>query len=315
FGDWVAASMPEGNPTDAPDPVHFSDGWTLGSPDLILTPEVPYPVEAAGRDEYRCFVLPTGLTEDRFVSAIELLPGEREVVHHVSVYVDVSGKARMMQDLDPQVGYPSFGGIGVPLYEALGGWAPGNTPFILPDGVARHLPAGSDIVLQIHYHKIGRPVADQSRLGIYFAKKPVVKRLNQEVINSRLVLIPPNVKDLKLTGSHTISQDEHVLGILPHMHLLGTEMKVVATYPTGEKINLVWVKPWDFNWQETYVYKEPVALPRGTRITLEAHYDNSASNPNNPNKPPRLVRWGEKSTDEMCTVFLFVTHDAENLLP
>jgi len=98
------------------------------------------------------------------------------------------------------------------------------------------------------------------------------------------------------------------------MHLLGTEMKVTATYPTGEQKSLVWVKPWDFNWQETYVYKEPVALPRGTRITLEAYYDNSSDNPNNPNTPPKLVRWGEKSTDEMCTVFLHVTHDDENLL-
>ncbi|MBT4138409.1 MAG: redoxin domain-containing protein [Candidatus Latescibacteria bacterium] len=314
FGKWVDASMPEGNPTHAPEPIQFPESWALGEPDLILKTEEAYPVEAIGRDEYRCFVLPTNLTKDRFVSAIELLPGEREVVHHVSVYVDVSGKARMLQDLAPNVGYPSFGGIGVPLYEALGGWAPGNTPFILPEGIGRRLPAGSDIVLQIHYHKIGRAVDDQSRLGIYFAKKPVEKRLYEEVINSRLVIIPPNVKNHKFTGTLTIDQDEHALGILPHMHLLGTEMKVTATYPTSEKKVLVWVKPWDFNWQETYVYQEPIALPRGTRITLEAYYDNSSDNPNNPNNPPKLVRWGEESTDEMCTVFLYVTRDNENLL-
>lgn len=314
FGQWVEASMPEGKPEQAPKPVHFPDSWTLGEPDLILKPESAYPVEAIGRDEYRCFVLPTNLTQDQFVSAIELLPGEREVVHHVSVYVDVSGKARMLQDLAPKVGYPSFGGIGVPLYEALGGWAPGNTPVILPEGVGRHLPAGSDIVLQIHYHKIGRAVHDQSQLGIYFSKKPIKKRLYEEIINSRLLIIPPGVKNHKVTGSLTIAQDEHVISILPHMHLLGTEMKITATYPSGEQKPLVWVKPWDFNWQETYVYKEPIALPRGTRITLEAYYDNSASNPNNPNNPPKLVRWGEESTDEMCTVFLHVTHDDENLL-
>lgn len=314
FDQWVDSGMPEGNPDHAPEPIDFPESWTLGTPDLILKPEEAYPLEAIGRDEYRCFVLPTNLTEDRYVSAIELLPGEREVVHHVSVYVDVSGKARMLQDLAPKVGYPSFGGIGVPLYEALGGWAPGNTPFILPEGIGRHLPAGSDIVLQIHYHKIGRAVKDQSKLGIYFAKKPIQKRLYEEIINSRLVIIPPNVKNHKVTGSLTISQDSHILGILPHMHLLGTEMKVTATYPSGKEVPLVWVKPWDFNWQETYVYKEPVPLPRGTRITQVAMYDNSASNPNNPNDPPKLVRWGEESTDEMCTVFLYVTRDNENLL-
>ena len=314
FGKWVDAGMPEGNPSQAPKPVQFPKSWTLGEPDLILEPEEAYPVDAVGRDEYRCFVLPTNLTQDRFVSAIELLPGEREVVHHVSVYVDVSGKARLLQDLAPKVGYPSFGGIGVPLYETLGGWAPGNTPFILPEGIGRHLPAGSDIVLQIHYHKIGRAVKDLSRLGIYFAKKPIEKRLHTEIINSRLLIIPPRVQNHKVTGSLTITRDEHVLGILPHMHLLGTEIKVMAIYPTGEQKPLVWVKPWDFNWQETYVYKEPVALPRGTRVTLEAYYDNSVNNPNNPNNPPKLVRWGEESTDEMCSVFLYVTHDEENLL-
>jgi len=314
FNSWVDAGMPEGDSAHAPEPVHFPESWTLGTPDLILEPESAYPLEAIGRDEYRCFVLPTNLTEDQYVSAIELLPGEREVVHHVSVYVDVSGKAKMLQDLAPKVGYPSFGGIGVPLYESLGGWAPGNTPFILPEGIGRHLPKGSDIVLQIHYHKIGRAVEDQSRLGIYFAKKPVEKRLYQEIINSRLLIIPPNVKNHKVTGSLTISQDEHILGIMPHMHLLGTEMKVTATYPNGEQKPLVWVKPWDFNWQETYVYKEPIALPRGTRITMEAYYDNSSTNPNNPYNPPKLVRWGEESTDEMCTVFLYVTHDKEDLL-
>ena len=97
------------------------------------------------------------------------------------------------------------------------------------------------------------------------------------------------------------------------MHLLGTEIKLTATYPDGAQHPLIWVKPWDFNWQETYVYKTPVALPRGTRIALEAHYDNSADNPRNPNAPPRLVRWGENSTDEMCTAFLYVTNDDENL--
>ena len=313
FAQWVDSGMPEGDPADRPEPRAFPTGWTLGKPDLILQPEAPYPLKAVGRDEYRCFVLPTQQDKDNDVSAIEVLPGDREVVHHVSAYIDVSGKARLQEKNAPGQGYPCFGGIGVPIYESLGGWAPGNTPFILPDGTARHLPPNSDIILQIHYHKIGRAATDHSRLGIYFAKKPVEKRLREEVITSRLLFIPPNVKRHRVTGSITIPYDQHLLGILPHMHLLGMEMKLTATYPDGTQNPLIWVKPWDFNWQETYVYKTPVALPRGTRIALEAHYDNSADNPRNPNNPPRLVRWGENSTDEMCTAFLYVTRDDENL--
>ncbi len=313
FAQWVDGGMPEGDPAHRPEPRAFPTGWALGTPDVILQPEAPYPLEAVGRDEYRCFVLPTEQASANHVSAIEVLPGDREVVHHVSAYIDVSGKARLQQNTAQGPGYPCFGGIGVPIYESLGGWAPGNTPFILPDGIGRHLPPNSDIILQIHYHKIGRAATDRSRLGIYFAKKPVEKRLREVVINSRLLFIPPNVKRHRVAGSITIAQDQHLLGILPHMHLLGTEIKLTATYPNGAQHPLIWVKPWDFNWQETYVYKTPVALPRGTRIALEAHYDNSADNPRNPNAPPRLVRWGENSTDEMCTAFLYVTNDDENL--
>lgn len=313
FSQWVNGGMPQGNLADQPEPIAFSKSWTLGTPDLILEPEAPYPLEATGRDEYRCFVLPTKQDTSNYVSTIEVLPGEREVVHHVSVYIDITGKARLQQENASSPGYPCFGGIGVPIYESLGGWAPGNTPFVLPDGTGRDLPPNSDIILQVHYHKIGRAVTDHSRLGIYFAKKPVQKQLREEVVNSRLLFIPPNIKRHRVTGAITITRDQHLLGILPHMHLLGTEIKITATYPDGTQKPLIWVNPWDFNWQETYVYKTPVALPRGTRIALEAFYDNSADNPRNPNNPPRLVRWGEKSTDEMCTAFLYVTYDDENL--
>ncbi|MCZ6632235.1 MAG: hypothetical protein O7G87_02455, partial [bacterium] len=257
--------------------------------------------------------MPSTLDEDHYVAAIEVLPGSREVVHHISVYIDVTGRAKILQGTDPNPGYPSFGGVGFPVSGTLGGWAPGNTPFQLPDGVGRLLPSGSDIVMQVHYHKIGQATADQSRLGIYFAPKGVHKKLHEEIVNSRLLFIPPNLKRHKVTGSVTITQDEHLLGILPHMHLLGTEIKVTATYPDGTQIPLVWVSPWDFNWQETYVYKTPISLPRGTRINLEAYYDNSADNPRNPNHPPKFVRWGETSTDEMCIAFLYVTLDSENL--
>jgi cytochrome c-type biogenesis protein CcmH/NrfG len=310
---WVDAGMPEGAPADLPPPEGYPEGWTLGSPDLVLTPSETYPVEATGKDEYRCFVMPVDLPEDRYVSAIEVLPGARDVVHHVSVYLDASGRAEALERADPAPGYDSFGGVGFPPSGTLGGWAPGNSPHRLPDGVGRLLPRKASVVMQVHYHKSGRATRDLSRLGLYFSRVPVDKKLSEEVVASRLLFIPPGVKHFKVTGSTLISEDAHALSILPHMHLLGEEIKVTATCPDSSRVPLVWVAPWDFNWQETYVFKTPIPLPKGTRIDLEAWYDNSPDNRRNPNVPPKWVRWGEESTDEMCIAFLFVTLDGEHL--
>ncbi|OGG51052.1 MAG: hypothetical protein A3F84_19040, partial [Candidatus Handelsmanbacteria bacterium RIFCSPLOWO2_12_FULL_64_10] len=194
FSKWVDAGMPEGAPADLPPLREFPEGWSLGRPDLILTPAEAYPVEATGRDEYRCFVMPIALPEDRYVSAIEVLPGAREVVHHVSVYLDESGHAEALDRADLGPGYDSFGGIGFPPSGTLGGWAPGNTPHRLPDGVGRLLPRRARVVMQVHYHKSGRATRDLSRLGIYFSSAPVDKRLYEETVASRLLFIPPGAK-------------------------------------------------------------------------------------------------------------------------
>jgi thiol-disulfide isomerase/thioredoxin len=314
FSRWVDAGMPEGDPEDRPPDRTFKAGWTLGEPDLVMIPDEPYEVEAVGQDEYRCFVMPLELSEERFVSGIEVLSKATELVHHVSIYTDGSGKAMALQNADPRPGYSSFGGVGFPVSGPLGGWAPGNTPFLLPEGVGRALPKRCDIVMQIHYHKSGKAEIDHSRLGIYLTKKPVDKLLYEEAVASRLLFIPAGAQNHRVHGSITITRDEHALAVLPHMHLLGSEIKISATYPDGQVVPLVWANPWDFDWQETYIFKEPVPLPRGTRISLDASYDNSTRNPRNPNNPPKFVRWGEESSDEMCIAFLFVTRDDEHLL-
>ncbi len=314
FEKWIDEGMPKGDPSDEPPKVDFPKNWTLGTPDVILIPNEPYTVKAVGQDEYRCFVLPVALKEDAYVRAIEILPGAKEVVHHVSVYLDETGKAFELQKADPKPGYASFGGIGFQASGSLGGWAPGNTPLVLPKGIGRRLPKDCHIVIQVHYHKSGRVELDQSKLGIYLHKEPINQLLVEESVASRLLFIPAGAKRHRITGGLTLGEDSHILAILPHMHLLGTEIKVTATFPDGAMQHLVWVDDWEFNWQETYVYQEPIGLPRGTRIDLEAFYDNSAENPKNPNNPPKFVRWGEKSTDEMCIAFLYVTRDDENLL-
>jgi peroxiredoxin len=314
FYRWIDEGMPRGDPADQPDAIEFPSGWTLGTPDIVLTPEVGYTVEAVGPDEYRCFVLPVQLEEDAYIRAIEILPEAKEVVHHVSVYLDESGKAIELQKADPRPGYASFGGIGFTTSGSLGGWAPGNTPLLLPEDVGRRLPKTCHVVIQVHYHKSGRKEVDRSKLGLYLHKRPVKKLLVEEAVMSRLLFIPPGARRHRVAGGITLGEDSHILAILPHMHLLGTEIKVTATTPDGKVQPLVWIDDWEFNWQETYVYKEPIGLPRGTRISLEAFYDNSADNPRNPNRPPRFVRWGEESSDEMCIAFLYMTRDNENLL-
>ena len=314
FERWIDEGMPKGDPSDAPEPLDFPNEWTMGTPDLVLIPEVPYTVEAVGQDEYRCFVIPLDLKEDVYVRGIEILPDAKEVVHHVAIYLDVTGKAIELENADPRPGYESFGGIGFETSGFLGGWAPGNSPLLLPEGIGRPLPKKCHIVIQMHYHKSGRVVQDQSKLGVYLHKKPVKQVLAEEAVASRLLFIPAGVPRFEVSGGITIDQDSHVHAILPHMHLIGKEIKITATFPDGSVKPLIWIDEWEFAWQETYAYKEPIALPRGTRVNLDAVYDNSADNPNNPNSPPKFVRWGEESSDEMCIAFLFVTRDNENLL-
>jgi peroxiredoxin len=310
---WADAGAPEGNPQDLPPPPHFNQDWPLGKPDLVLQPDRPYHVDADGADVYRCFVIPTDFTHDRYVSAVDVQPGNRAVVHHVIAYIDGVGKSANLDGHEKEPGYTSFGGIGFTPTGALGGWAPGITPHYLPPGVATAVPAGARIVLQVHYHKDGKPETDFSRVGVYFSNGPIDKTLHLAPVIHGLQ-IPPNDAHYTVTTTSVPSPvDYHLLAITPHMHLLGHSMKLTAIKPDGTKIPLVSVSDWDFNWQSTYFYKKPLALPKGTRVTMTAIYDNSAHNRRNPNTPPKLVTWGEQTTDEMCIAFLHYTLDREHL--
>lgn len=311
---WVAAGMPEGNPADLPPPPRFSSGWRSGTPDVIVQPEAAFPVAADGDDVYRCFVIPTSYSEDRYLSGIEVHPGNGQIVHHIIVYLDTSGAARKRDEQEPGEGYTSFGGPGFRPAGALGGWAPGNDPQMVPDGYGILLPRGADIVMQIHYHKDGKAETDLSKIGLHFAKKPVDKRVRTFQIMQPFLNIEPGDAHYMARTNFTVPTDVHVLDVLPHMHLVGHDIAVTATPPDGPEQKLVDVPHWDFNWQTRYTFREPVALPKNTKINIVAHYDNSTANPRNPNSPPRLVKWGEQTTDEMCIAFLSYTIDSEHLL-
>jgi hypothetical protein len=298
---WADAGAPEGDPKDLPPQPHFVDGWQLGKPDLVLAMPKEFSIPADGPDIYRCFVLKIPIDKDVTVAATEFRPGNRRVVHHALFFLDSLGQARRKDGRDGQPGYTSFGGIGVLPTGGLGGWAPGTIPRRLPEGTGMGLAKGSDLVLSIHYHPDGKPEKDLSQVGIYFTPKPAEKIVGGIAIRSRSIYIPAGDSHHEVHAeTQPLPTDVKSLGIFPHMHLLGREMKATAWLPNGEKQVLIWIRDWDFNWQGSYQFVKPVSLPKGTVIKVDAVYDNSADNPKNPNSPPKAVRWGEQTTDEMC---------------
>lgn len=328
IASWVEAGAPEGNPKDAPPSRTFTSDWTLGEPDLILKPSESYSLDGNGRDELRIFVIPSGLTEGRWVSAVDFRPGNAKVVHHIIAGYDSQGRAKKLDAADPSPGYKSVAGFGeilpgIPLLPSggLGGWAPGKGPKPLPDGVGRWIPAGSDILLQVHYHRSGKPEVDQTAIGLYFAKGPIDKQiLPGAVFPPRAkgkfrpeLVIAPGESNHEITGSLAIDDDYHLVALVPHMHWLGKDFNLTAELPDGSKRVLIQVDRWDFNWQDTYDLVDPIKLPKGSTIRMTAHFDNSDKNPSNPNKPPVEVTWGEQTTNEMCIGFLQLTKDSEHL--
>ena len=333
---WVDAGCPEGNPADAPPPRTFPEGWKNGPPDLILTVDDDFHLGATGADVFRCFVLPTGLTEDKLVVGYEVQPGNPRVVHHTLNFWDRTGKARELAEVERKraaslkeppkdfgPGYSSAMGIGflpmasndrpgVPPIGSIGGWAPGQQPVQLPDGHAWLLPRGADLVIQTHYHRTGKPETDRLRIGLYFAKKPVVSDWQTIVVAGiRPSLfrpaIPAGASDHPIRGSVWLLTDATIHNVMPHMHLLGKSVRLTLTPPNQTPITLVDIPRWDYNWQETYWFREPLQVPAGTRIDIEAVYDNSLANPNNPFNPPKNIYFGEQTTNEMLYGFLGVT--------
>ena len=303
---WAEAKAPEGNGADLPAPPRFPDGWQLGKPDLVLKMPQPFQIPAEGEDIYQCFVLPSNLPNGANVAAVEIHPGNRKVLHHTILYLNNDGSAREKEKETGEPGYRCFGGPGVHAAGSLGGWVPGAKPHILPSGTATAVPPNADVVMQNHYHPSGKPETDQSELGIYFAKGPIEKTVFSVPMMHRDLTIPAGDANYQVTSTFVTPIDLDVIAIAPHMHLLGRDIKVTATLPDGQIKPMIWIKDWDFNWQGQYQYKAPLSLPKGTKIELQATYDNSSNNPKNPNAPPRAVHWGENTTDEMCIAFIQV---------
>ncbi len=310
--DWAEAGAPAGDLSKTPPNPKFHDGWKLGEPDHIVEMPVEYEIEPEGEDEYRHFIIPTNFDTDMYVQAVDVQPGNRKTVHHVILYLDTEGQARELAAKDPKPGYVTEGtGPGIDVAGSLGGWAPGLQPYVLPEGVGYQLPKGADIVMQVHYYRTGHTERDQSRVGLYFNKTEKTAPLQiHSAINSKF-LIPAGEKNFAVQAQKRVKRDSYLLATMPHMHLLGRDMRIIAHPPTGEPIDLIWIQDWDFNWQDIYYFRKSIFLPADTVVSVVAHFDNSASNPANPHNPPVPVGWGDKTTDEMCIGFLYLVDAGE----
>jgi len=312
---WFKAGMPEGE-GKAPEPPKFASGWRLGEPDLVVEMPAAYHVPPDGPDIYRNLAVPLGLTEDKWVTAIDMRPSARAVVHHVLYFADPKGLLHeKRQGTEPGFGGMRAGGASVPL----GGWALGAQPHRFPDGYALRLPKGSDLVIQYHFHPTGKPEAEKSLVGFYFAKKAPERTLARIQMPPDYSLfsgldIPAGEKDFVIRDSYTLPIAVDAMSVGAHAHYICKQLNMTATFPSGETKTLLAIKDWDFAWQDRYFFRELVPLPKGTRLDVDLHWDNSADNPRNPSNPPTRVTWGEESRDEMGSISLVaVPHEESDL--
>lgn len=309
---WSEGGAPQGDPKDMPPPAQFAVGWKLGPPDLVLEPTEDFALWASGPDTYRCFVLPTNLTQDVYVSAIDFQPGNRQIVHHSNMFLDMTGEARRRDQAEPGPGYTSFGGPGIECFEELSFWAAGHEASRLPAGIGQRIPRQSDIVLQVHYHPTGKPERDRSRIGVYFSREPVKQALHWNNASNQKFQIPAGKPNSEVKASWFVPTDVEALAVSPHMHQLGRDMRITVTLPNGRTQDLIHIPAWDPTWQSAYYFQKPISLPQGSVVKVVAHYDNSV-HPRNPNHPPQHVKRGFGAHDEMCEGFIAVVKKGQDL--
>jgi hypothetical protein len=310
---WVNGGMEEGA-GEKPVPPSFGSGWALGEPDLVLEMPATYHVPADGPDIYRNIAVPLGLTEDKWVTAIDMKPTARAAVHHVLYFADPKGRIHDKPQQGPE---PGFGGMRpAGATSALGGFALGAQPGRFPDGFAMRLPKGSDFVVQYHFHPTGKAEAEKARIGFYFARQEPARKMARIQMPPHYSLfsgldIPAGEKDFVLRDSYTLPVAVDALGLGAHAHYIARRMKMTATLPNGEVKTLLSISDWDFAWQDRYFFKNLVPLPEDTRLDTEIHWDNSTNNIRNPSTPPVRVTWGEESKDEMGSVSLILATQQE----
>ena len=320
---WADAGAPEGNPADLPPVPDLPEGWQIGVPDLVIEMPVEYAIPAAGTIDYQYFEVPTTFTEDRWMQAGEVRAGDRERVHHIIVYViEPEGEARAsVVQVRPiaQAGQAAAPAQPRRALDAgqlrrlaesrrrLGGnmlvnWAVGEDAPVHEPGTAKRIPAGSTLLFQVHYTTNGTPGRDRSRLGLIFAKEPPRREIRTGMILNAGFAIPPLEANYRIESEATFTEDVHVWSMHPHMHYRGRDMTYTAVYPDGREEVVLHVPAYDFGWQTDYWLAEPLRLPKGAKLHVRAHFDNSRGNPYNPD-PTATVRWGDHTWEEMMIGF------------
>jgi hypothetical protein len=317
---WVNGGAPEGPTGERKPTASFRDGWRIPRHDVVLQLTEPFTVPPSGDVDYQMFVVPTGFTEDKWVEAIEVRPGNRAIVHHVVVFAREPGSpfwshlkpgvATASPDRRPE--RPPDTGAGmwsVPnRAEHICTYVPGGDPCVAPPGQARFIKAGSDLVIQMHYVTTGTAASDQTQIGMAFAGQRPTQRVWRALIKNENLRIPPGAGNHPVFARVELAAPAAVTSLMPHMHLRGKAFQYRALLPTGESEVLLKVPRYDFNWQMTYRLKEPRLLPKGTVIECTAWFDNSKNNPANPD-PTVEVRWGNQTSEEMMAGFLDLTFD------
>ncbi len=346
---WVDGGAKEGDARDLPPAPQYADGWTIGKPDLILPMTEDFTLGASGPDEYQYFEIDPGFAEDKYVQMIEARPGNRRVVHHINVFVvPAAGKPRQQLSREESERLRASQGkdsiferegavmrlkLDVPVYDDgctlpsggggdrpdgsgqrnfatwLGGYVPGTSAMIWEPGLVKKIPAGSKVILNIHYSKTtGKVEKDRSMIGLVFARKPPREEVLTRLLVNHYFKIPPGAENHRVTACWTVSENIHLVGVAPHMHYRGKAMEIKAHYPDGRSEMLLNVPGYDFSWQTMYYFKDPITIPKGTRFLLTARFDNSGRNKFNPD-PTQAVRWGDPTYDEMMVSFMEYTVD------
>jgi len=326
---WADAGAPAGNPKDAPPPRHWTDGWNIAHPDDVVQMPRPVPIPASGDVEYTYEIVPTHFTEDKWVQMVEVKPSAPEHVHHAVVYIrppnsdwlrhaPIGAPFTASTLRDPQDRRDAMGTTS----DLLLVYAPGSSPDHWPAGMAKFIPAGSDLVFQMHYTTNGTAASDQTSVGLVFAKTRPKQRVITLQLNYHALIIPPNTDNFRVEVEGTLPNDATLLSFFPHMHLRGKAFEYDIVHTDGTIEPLLHVNHYHFHWQLSYKLAEPRFLKAGTRLRAVAWYDNSKNNPHNPD-PNALVTWGDQTWQEMMVGFFdvavpagmskeqfFIRHDA-----
>ena len=314
---WATNGAPQGDPAALPPVPQLPAGWLLGQPDLIVKPTKAFTLQAQPTDTFRIFAIRLPVTKRTYVRGIEFHPGNARVVHHANIRIDRTPATRQLDDADPLPGYDGLMPRSAEYPDGhFVGWTPGQVAPLVGSDLAWTLEPGSDLVVQLHLQPSGAVEEVLPEIGLYFSNRPPTRTPTILRLGSQSIEIPPGDARYVIRDAYTLPVDADLLAIQPHAHYRAREIRGMALFPDGTSRLVMHITDWDFRWQHVYREVTPIPLPKGTRLSMEYTYDNSAENVRNPQLPPAKVYWGQRSNDEMGDLWfqLLATNDRDREL-